>query len=227
MKSVSVIMPVYNGAAFLAEAIESVYAQNHANLELIVVDDASTDNSASIASQLGATVIQHTHNQGAAAARNRGLEVAQGDLVAFLDADDLWVADKLQKQFLALEQNPELVGVGCYVKPFHQNISHPEMVLETFVPQLGTSLFAREVFARVGHFDPSLRMAEDLDWLLRLRDLHEPFALLPEPLLHYRIHQSNTSSDKRKLDTWTLRVLFMRQKRHADKPPRLAEVRIL
>jgi glycosyltransferase involved in cell wall biosynthesis len=227
VKSVSVIVPVWNCERFLAAALKSVYAQNHPKIELIVIDDASTDSSVAIAKQQGATVLEQTHNQGAAAARNRGLEVAQGDLIAFLDADDLWAEHKLHKQLAALEQHPELMGVGSYVEAFGQDFSQSSVVLETFLPCLGTAIFFRDVFTKVGVLDETFKMAEDLDWFLRLRDLHIPFALLPEPLLRYLSHENNTTKNRSKVDPWTLRALAKRHKRHMGNPPRLAEVKIL
>ena len=95
----SVIMPVYNGAEFLAEAVASIVAQAYQPLEIIVVDDGSTDETATIVQSLGGEIrYLYQFNQGPAAARNAGLALAQGDLIAFLDVDDLWPADKLAQQ---------------------------------------------------------------------------------------------------------------------------------
>ncbi|VAW73353.1 hypothetical protein MNBD_GAMMA15-666 [hydrothermal vent metagenome] len=109
---ISVIIPAYNCESYLRRAIESVLAQQGVQTEIIVIDDGSTDGTAGIAQSYGETLryIQQT-NQGAAAARNRGLEVADGDFIAFLDADDTWFPDKLSIQLEALEKYPDHIGV--------------------------------------------------------------------------------------------------------------------
>lgn len=104
--TVSVIIPCYNGQAFLAETIDSVLAQSHAPLEILVIDDGSTDNSAQIATDCGNSVrVIQQSNQGESVARNRGLEEAKGEWSAFVDADDLWRANKLEAQLAAADSN--------------------------------------------------------------------------------------------------------------------------
>jgi glycosyltransferase involved in cell wall biosynthesis len=224
---VSVIMPVYNAERFIAQAINSVKAQAYSNLELIVIDDGSTDNSPEIARAMGDVVVyQQPQNLGVATARNRGLEVARGELIAFLDADDLWVNHKLELQVLALQAHPDLIGVGCYLQRF-QDDPATGLILETFLPQLGTVLLKREVFTRVGGFDQNLILGEDFDWFLRLRDNQEAFALIPQVLLKYRMHDKNTSASKSEVAFWSLKVMRQRMLRFAGKPPRLTDIPLL
>ena len=107
--SISVIIPVYNCDRYLAQAIESVLAQTYQPMEIIVVDDGSTDNSGAVAKNFGSSVRYYFHdNSGLGATRNRGIELAQGNFLAFIDADDLWVENKLSHQIAAFETNPQL-----------------------------------------------------------------------------------------------------------------------
>jgi glycosyltransferase involved in cell wall biosynthesis len=117
---ISVIVPVYNGRRFLAETIQSVLAQTYRPVEVVAVDDGSTDGSAAIVESFSSVICIQQSNQGVAAARNRGVEASQGELLAFLDQDDLWVEEKLEKQVAYLQQHP---GVG-YV------LSHVQFFLE-------------------------------------------------------------------------------------------------
>src|SRR5262245_20179101 len=111
MSSVSVVIPCYNAGRFLKETLESILAQTRPALEVIVVDDGSTDDSAAVAGAFGPPVrVLRQSNQGESVARNRGLDEARGDWVAFLDADDVWAPDKLERQLAAVEGSP---GVAC------------------------------------------------------------------------------------------------------------------
>ena len=226
MKTISVIMPVFNTQKYIAEAIGSLLAQNYPKLEIIVIDDGSTDNSASIAEQMSATVIRQS-NAGVAAARNRGLEAATGELITFLDADDLWTDDHLYWQTKALTQHPDLTYVTSYVQRFHTDGLRASYVLETFLPSLGAAMAKYDLFERIGLFDESLRQGEDLDWFLRLRDSQEVFALIPEALLKYRTHQTNITANKTEVQTWKFAALRKRFKRFAGHPPPLRDIPIL
>ena len=182
---VSVIIPVYNRAGLVSRAVNSVLAQSYQNFELIIVDDASSDD---VASALGKftdprlSCIAHPNNRGAAAARNTGILAARGELVAFLDSDDVWFADKLAQQVEAMHDQPPFVAghVCAYecVKPgYGARRIAPDWTTETFRRRQlfgctcgpGTTLLCRrEVFADVGLFDEELRRLEDWDWILRL-----------------------------------------------------------
>ena len=117
---VSVIIPVYNREKYLAEAIESVLAQTYRPIEVIVVDDGSTDGSADIAKRFGSPVRYYFQpNSGAGAARNRGIAVARGSFLAFLDSDDLWVEDKLTHQMAAFERHSDVDIVSGHVRQFY------------------------------------------------------------------------------------------------------------
>ncbi len=202
---ISVIIPVYNGARFLRDAIDSVLAQSYVPWELIVVDDGSTDDSATIVARLplpAATrlLLARQPNQGPAAARNRGIELATGDLLAFLDADDIWAPEKLQLQVAHLAAHPEAGGVICRQKctvepgstwPQGRNQSYyEEQPAATIFSALLLRRFALE---QVGRLDPAFRIGEDTDWFFRARDSGIVIAVTPEVLLHRRFHSDNLS----------------------------------
>ena len=224
---ISVIMPVLNGQRFIAEAIASIHAQNYPNLEILVIDDGSTDNSAEIAVQMGAIVLAQAKNTGIAAARNRGLAAARGQLIAFLDADDLWVQNKLELQFRALEKNPYLLGVGGYINQVFMDSSHSTINHSYFLPMVGVALFWRDAFVEVGLFDETLIQAEDLDWFMRFQEKKLRFALLSELTLVYRIHESNITTNKSVVQLWTLRAIQKRFKRCAGHPIAMTDFPIL
>ena len=113
---VSVVIPMYNASRFIGEAIESVFGQSMADLELIVIDDGSTDRGAAVVLAYGRHVqYMRQPNAGVAAARNAGLELARGEAVAFLDADDAWLPEKLERQLERVDSDPSVVAVGCGV----------------------------------------------------------------------------------------------------------------
>ncbi|MBP1464209.1 glycosyltransferase family 2 protein [Candidatus Chloroploca sp. M-50] len=201
---VSVIIPVYNGERFLAEAIQSVLDQTLPPDKIIVVDDGSTDGSATLVHRLASTARLPIHyvyqeNQGPAAARNCGLNLAQGDLIAFQDADDLWSAEKLALQVALLRQYPQAHAVTGYSQIVYvdhrdhgaiTNHGRPGPIL-----LLQESLFRRELFDLVGPFDPRLRGDEDVEWFLRL--LEQPVELIihPDVVLTYRRHETNLTGN--------------------------------
>jgi glycosyltransferase involved in cell wall biosynthesis len=198
---VSVIMPVYNGERFLAEAIESVLAQGHRPLEAIVVDDGSTDSTAQVASRFPEGVrYVYQPNSGPPAARNRGLKMAQGSFIGFLDADDLWTEGKLELQLALLDGNPSVevvIGLKQIVRIVglqggrHQSekLSEADVNLN-----LGTSLFRRSAFETVGFFDEALQHCDDWDWYMRARETGVSMARHQDVTLIYRRHEDNITN---------------------------------
>jgi glycosyltransferase involved in cell wall biosynthesis len=195
---VSVIIPVYNGEYFLGEAVKSVLAQKHRPLEIIVVDDGSTDGTARVAACLGDHVRYiHQSNRGPASARNTGLQNARGSFVAFLDADDLWSEDKLTLQLGLLDRDPDAgfalgytqirvvrlteAGEAVYVD---SGAAWPAL-------SMGGTLIRRETFDRVGMFDEEQAFAEDVEWLLRARDRGVPVTRHDDVIQIYRKHGGN------------------------------------
>ena len=196
---VSVIIPVYNCETYLAEAIDSVLAQTYAPVEIIVVDDGSTDGSAQVAARYAPRVrCLHQENSGIGAARNRGIEQASGNLLAFLDADDLWSPDKLARQVVALDLDPKLDMIFGLARQFRSPdleaevataATATETVMAGYVP--GTMLIRRESFARVGLFATGWRVGEFVDWYARAMDLGLKSHMLQEVVLNRRLHDTN------------------------------------
>ena len=199
---VSVVVPVFNGERFLAEALESAGAQTHGNVEIVVVDDGSTDRSAEIAAEHGAELLRLPH-RGVSAARNAGIAAARGELIALLDADDVWPADRLATLVARLRACPELGFVVGRARVFLEpGTPPPEWFDDRWeqgesIPGLGTLVARRELFDRVGGFDESLEVCEDLDWIARAKDLGVAHEAVDDVVLHYRVHGANTGLPRR------------------------------
>ena len=198
--TVSVIIPVFNGGAFLGDAIRSVVAQKHDALEIIVVDDGSTDGTADVAASFGSTITYHRQeNAGAPAARNHGVSVAKGELIALLDADDLFVPDKLEQQVARLERHPEcdiVIGRLEYqsldaseVRVVH--VERHDKRADVLSLQLGCALFRRAVFNKVGQFNVALKRCDDWDWFLRAREMGVGIIVHNDIVLRQRLHENN------------------------------------
>lgn len=178
----SVVVPVFNGRRWLAEALASVRRQEVSELELLVVDDGSTDGSAELVCELAPEAqCWRQENRGAAAARNAGLGRARGEFVAFLDHDDVWPDGSLRARREALTAHPPawfVLGRTRFLAP--------RAPAPWVSPNLGAALFRRGVFERLGGFDERRRMIEDVDWFLRARDAGLDYLTLPLETLHYR-----------------------------------------
>lgn len=204
---VSVVIPVFNGERFLREAVESVLAQNHSPLEIIVVDDGSTDGTANVARSLSETVRYfYQTNQGPAAARNRGIEHAQGSLIAFADADDLWPAGKLELQLPYLIKNPAIDIVLGRVQQVM--VSGPTQAQEpAFSVNLGSAVIRKSVFERLGLFDETMRYSEDVDWFMRARESGAAIVTIDAVTLFYRQHEENMTRGKSASELNVLKAL--------------------
>lgn len=204
--TVTCVLPVYNGARFLAEALDSVLEQEGVpELDVVVVDDGSTDNTPEILKGYGDRVrVVRQENAGVAAARNRGLAEVSGEFVAFQDADDLWMPGKLRVQLDCFAKNPDIdLCVGLVQNFWMDEVAHERALFEgtdfaapmaAFGPPL---LVARaSAFERVGLFDTDLEVGEDNDWFLRAREAGLVEHVVPELLLRRRRHlDSLTRSD--------------------------------
>lgn len=210
--TLSMIIPVFNAERFLGAAIESVLAAPVDGLEVIVVDDGSTDGSASIAWRCGAPVrcVQQA-NQGPSAARNTGLSEACGAFIGFLDADDLWVDGALPRHFSMLEADQEvdvLRGALQYLRR-SEGSENGWQPTGAALPALNISgaLFRRRAFEAVGRFDPDMRTCEDVDWYVRASRVGLRVKQAAEVFSLYRRHGANTTCDVSKLRRDTFRVV--------------------
>ena len=199
---ISCVVPVFNGERYLAEALESILKQSYRSLEIIVVDDGSTDGTAAVMDHYaGQARLLRQANAGTAAARNLGLNAAQGEFVAFLDADDLWHPEKLERQMARFQARPELDYCVAHV----QNFWVPELIEEEkrfrdhriskALPgyTTGTLLVRHVCFDAVGFFDATIRHADDTEWFLRASEHGATMELLSDVLLYRRLHQNNSS----------------------------------
>lgn len=204
---VSVVIANYNYGAFIGQAIESALRQTHGAVEVIVVDDGSTDSSAEVAERYPVKFLRQA-NQGVSAARNHGAIHARGDFIMFLDADDELRADYVARCLDALASAPahiayaytqmEMFGAESGIFP-SRAFDHRALLRGNFVH--ASALMRREVFMRAGGFDPGWRLGhEDHELWVRLLSMGWEGVFVPEPLLRYRRHRSsrNTLSDAQK-----------------------------
>lgn len=206
---VSVILPTYNHAHYLPESIGSVLGQSYRPLELIVVDDGSRDDTQAVVQRCGGGSVRYVsqRNQGLAAARNRGLSVARGDLVAFLDADDRLLPDHLRVSVAALQDHAEVAFVCGDLRTFgephdfdHVHACAPtpdhfaSMLRSCFIVNVGTCVFRRPPLLAVGGFDETCRACEDWDLFFRLLR-HSPLHCHHTVVLEYRRSPGQMSRD--------------------------------
>lgn len=207
MPTVSVIIPTYNRAAMLKEAIESVLAQTYQDWELIVVDDGSTDETPCLMDTYREADARirclKQHNQGLSSARNAGLRIAQGEFVAFLDDDDLWLPEKLRLQTMCMQEHPEfgLTYTRFYLLggkqerlllPRKPGTTFLQLVEANFIPVL-TVMVRRTCLEEVGLFNERFRATQDYELWLRILRRH-PIHFIDKPLACYRKHGSNMTA---------------------------------
>jgi glycosyltransferase involved in cell wall biosynthesis len=204
---VSVIIPVRDGTPYIASAIESVLEQTRPPAELLVIDDGSRDATADIVSgfsQRGVHLIQQPP-RGAAVARNEGVKLARHELLAFLDADDLWTSTKLEQQCAELESNVTFDMVFGYVRQFVSPDLEPAKRARLHCPEesarsphIGTMLVRRCSFERVGLFETEWSIGEFLAWYARAQLLGLREKMIPTVLLEHRLHRTNQGVLKRR-----------------------------
>jgi glycosyltransferase involved in cell wall biosynthesis len=192
---VSVILPTYNRAWSLHAAIKSVLTQTYSDYELIIVDDGSTDETATLLRTYDGVTVFHQSRQGVSAARNRGVQAARGELIAFLDSDDYWLPDKLSGQVRYFDENPDAlicqteeiwIRRGVRVNPGRRHRKRAGMIFE---PSLALCLVSpsavmlrRSLFVAMGGFDERLPACEDYDLWLRI-GCRYPIGLIETPLI--------------------------------------------
>lgn len=198
---VSVVVPCYNYARYLPDALASILAQTRPPAEVVVVDDGSTDGSAEVAQAYHPDIrVVRQHRRGAGQARNAGIEVATGGVIAFLDADDIWPSDSLMVRLAGLEGSAGAGGAFGQVQNFLCPRADPARLTGLSFPtsaaasrMLGTVLVRRGVFDRVGLFDAGLQVGETIEWMSRLDHAGIAMLRVDAVVLERRIHGANTA----------------------------------
>jgi len=220
---VSTVIPVYQGERFIERALASVFAQEYGPLEVIVVDDGSSDGGAALAAAHAGVRCLRQPNHGVPVARNAGIAATRGEFIAFLDQDDAWLPGKLHAQMRRMRERPELryvvarqrmaLAPGAQVPAWLRRGLLDEDQ-SGFLPS--TLLARRSAFDEVGPFDPGLSTVSDLDWFVRARDMGVPMEMLPEVLVQRWVHDSNHSSQVRNHRAELLRVLHRSLRRRGE-----------
>jgi|SRR4029077_20862415 glycosyltransferase involved in cell wall biosynthesis len=218
LPSVSVILPVKNGAQYLKESLRSVLAQCHPPCEIIVLDNESTDDTELIARQFATAGVRFIANHpplNMAGSLNLGIQLARGALVAFTSHDDIWVPHKLRKQAERFAARPELDYCIALVRPFlDRSIAAPpagfpsELVGADVPGYLPETLVARRrAFERAGYFDTSFSQGDDTEWFARARQLGLKMEMIDEVLVHKRLHGNNTTYNATQARQWRHEIL--------------------
>lgn len=212
MAKVSVIIPTYNSADLIVDAIDSVLAQTYKDYEIIVVDDGSTDNINEVIDSYDVSIkFTKQANAGAAVARNTGMQSACGEYIALLDADDIWLSSKLETQVAFLDNNSEVGMVCCDgfrwtppAKPSQggrlsvlrgRPLQRPSLDIMFKMHMINTSsvVFRKDLLKKTGYMNKALKHGQDFEFFLRLASL-KPVAYIDSPLMAYRVHSANTTS---------------------------------
>ncbi len=195
---VSVVIAVYNGAAYLGEAIESVLAQDYSPIEIIVVDDGSTDETPAVCGRFPTLRYHYQANQGSAIARNAGVALAQGEYLAFLDHDDLWLPEKTSRQVAALQALPGVDIVFSEMEQFFTPELADSLRQRFRLPEgqkgegaTSATLLRRDTFQATGGFDPSFTFVSFPAWYMRVTAAGLRPYTLPEVLVRRRVHGGN------------------------------------
>jgi len=206
---ISVIIPTYNQSECLKEAIESVLNQTYKNIEIIVIDDGSTDNTLGVVGSFDNKIVCiQQKNKGASSARNIGIKKANGEYLAFLDSDDMWIKNKLEKQIDFIKKNPEigLLGTGCYQminigKVIHKKIfpNKNEILQKDLIkynPFIQSSVMVKkDVFNHIDLYDEKFKESEDYDLWLRIAQKYK-VANLEQALVTKRYYEKGLSKNK-------------------------------
>jgi glycosyltransferase involved in cell wall biosynthesis len=217
--TISVIIPTYNYANFISTALESAVTQTHAPVEIIVVDDGSSDDTECRVREFGGVTYIRKERGGVSSARNLGIEVARGNYLAFLDADDTWERDKLEKQLRMFHDDPE-IGMGhCGMREFDGGSGEEDVLVDgesgwiadhlvlyegsVIIGPGSTIMVRRDALGEIGGFDERLTHAEDWEFCVRVAKKFK-IGFIPEPLVSYRVHGTNAHLDVERMELSTL-----------------------
>jgi glycosyltransferase involved in cell wall biosynthesis len=234
---ISVVIPTHNYGRFIAEAIRGALDQTHRAAEIIIIDDGSTDDTTDVVREFGERVkYVRQEKAGVCAARNRGVRESSGELIAFLDADDIWEPAKLEKQAAKFETDPTIGLVHCGMREFDSKTGETlRFILEggeegvaenlllwegpVIVGPGGTVVVTREAFDAVGGFDERIKVGEDWDFCYRVARRFK-VGFVPEALVNYRSHGAAAHRD---LENMERGMLMFYEKAFAD--PTVAHLR--
>lgn len=219
MEKVSVIVPAYNASAYIREAVDSALEQVYPSIEVIVVDDGSTDETRRILRGYGSRIqVIHQPNSGSAAACNTGVHAAKSAWIAFLDADDIWLPDKLSRQFAECgdkqishtdsmcfgENLPDAIRRSSFEPPYSGRVLR-ELLVRNFITK-SSVLMRRDLFLECGGFEPGYLGVEDWPFWLKVCADHE-LGYLPEAVVRYRVHPKSKSMDGRRMLADHIRII--------------------
>ena len=219
---ISVIIPVFNGEKTIKETIYSILNQTFKDIELIVINDGSNDKSLEIINQIVDSRIKlfSYPNAGLSASRNRGIELAKGEYISFIDADDLWTTDKLELQWKALQENPQAAVAYSwtnYINESSQFIksgrrikangdAFSKLLVTNFLENGSNPLIRKKALEKIGGFDESLPAAEDKDMWLRLAANYK-FICVEKPQILYRTSTTSMSTNLKRQELASLKVI--------------------
>lgn len=219
--TVSIIIPAYNQAGYLGAAIQSALGQSYGDVEVIVVDDGSTDNTRAVVEQMADPRLRYVYqeNRGLSAARNTGIRQARGAYLSYLDSDDLFLPEKLALLLAVMAERPEVGLAAGQARPIDEAGGQAGALFDRPLPaderdlllhnplHVGSVLVRRSWQERAGFFDESLRSYEDWDMWLRLARLGCPMAWVAQPVSLYRFHAAQMTRDGSQMTTATFAVL--------------------
>ncbi|MGB3535685.1 MAG: glycosyltransferase [Microcoleaceae cyanobacterium] len=222
MSLISIIIPVYNGEKTIQETILSVLNQTYKNIEIIIINDGSTDSTLEVISSIPNSNIKvfSYPNTGVSASRNRGIAEAKGEYISFIDADDLWTPDKLETQFNALQENPQAAVAYSWTDWINQSgevIDHgghhqisgdvyAHLFLGDFIEGGSNVLIRKSALDQVGVFDESVNFSEDWEMWLRLAARYQ-FVVVPRTQILYRISDQSASFNVLQMEKSSLQVI--------------------
>ncbi|HEY9633636.1 MAG TPA: glycosyltransferase family A protein [Coleofasciculaceae cyanobacterium] len=216
MPKVSVVIPAYNAMAYLPETVDSVLRQTFTDFEVLIINDGSSDNIVEWASGVKDPRVKliSQENQGVSIARNTGIAQAQGEYIAFLDADDLWEATKIEAQVRCLDSNPEVGLVHTWMLLVNKQGKSTGRVMssqaegnvwkqlvEKNTIACSSVMVRRCCFETIGVFEPNLNFAEDWDMWIRIASRY-PFAVIKQPLYYYRQLPNSLSKDYKAIEQY-------------------------
>jgi glycosyltransferase involved in cell wall biosynthesis len=191
---VSIIIPTHNSENFIEEALRSVFFQTYSRIEVIVVDDGSTDSTVNTVAQYNKSItLLRQSNKGPGSARNAGIRLARGKYIAFLDSDDLWLQDKLLWQMRIFNRDSEVDivfgGIENFVSPECSELACKTDDIRGF--HIGTMLISKDNFLSVGYFNEDLKVGEFIEWYARAVDMNMKVYLLDKIVMRRRRHEGN------------------------------------